>query len=235
MPTLTFELGQRPGGAGILGTTLRAYGHRLRPVMVAAGEALPPDLDDVQAIVVTDGEATLTEAAPGWLEPLQSLLRVAHGNSLPIAALGLGARVLATALGGTVAKEPLVGWNELLLTDVGRESPIYAGVPWRLGQWFDQKESILALPPGSTALASAGVGAGRRTRAFSAGVFAFAFEHRWELEQAEFAVRPTGGGPDSGEAIAASERIGRRLAESIALYLMPVDRMIAGRVKDLHY
>jgi hypothetical protein len=32
-----------------------------------------------------------------------------------------------------------------------------------------------------------------------------------------------------------SQRIGRRIAESVAQFLMPVDRVSAGRVKDLHY
>jgi hypothetical protein len=136
------------------------------------------------------------------------------------------------------------------LTFPGREDPLYKGVPWTSMACFAQAEAITKLPDGATPFAHAGApGAKPNVRAFAAGVFAFGFEHLFGLTeesfgqtlaaQSELVGRVPGGAEalrngwrDHGQA---SMRIGQRIAESIALYLMPVDRMSAGRVKDLHY
>lgn len=249
MPTLVLELSARPGASGLLGATLREYGHRFRSILPERGEALPPDLDDIDAIVVTDGPQRFASAAPAWSAPAQELLRAAHGASLPIVGLGAGARLLALALGGAVepasGADQLVGWHDLRLSPVGREDPLYKGVPWTTRQFLLGAESIRTLPAGGAAFATAG--ASRLPKAFSVGVFTFGFEHRWELdgELFERTLAERSGEFSGADATAlragwsadgeASMRLGRRIAESIALYLMPIDRVSAGRVKDLHY
>ena len=50
MATLILQLDD--SGAGLLGRILRDHGHRLRTVRLGKGDPLPPDLDDVQALVV---------------------------------------------------------------------------------------------------------------------------------------------------------------------------------------
>jgi hypothetical protein len=61
MPTLLLDHSPRVGSTGLLGQTLREYGHRINVVRVApaerAADALPGDLDDVDAIVLSDGPA----------------------------------------------------------------------------------------------------------------------------------------------------------------------------------
>src|SRR5262245_25634022 len=103
MPILILEHGDRPGSAGILGTTLREYGHALRFVMLAGGEAPPNDLDDVDGIIATDGPQTLAANAPTWTAPVMELLKEAHQREMPVIGLGFGARLIARALGGTVS------------------------------------------------------------------------------------------------------------------------------------
>jgi GMP synthase (glutamine-hydrolysing) len=249
MPTLVLELSSRPGASGLLGATLREYGHRFRSILPERGEPLPPDLDDIDAIVLTDGPQRFASSAPAWSALAQELLRAAHAASLPIVGLGAGARLLALSLGGTVeaasGPDHLVGWHDLRLSAVGREDPLYKGVPWTTRQFLLASEVIRTLPAGGVPLATAG--ASLLPKAFSVGVFTFGFEHRWELDGDLFerTLAERSGELAGADATAlrvgwsangeASMRIGRRIAESIALYLMPIDRVSAGRVKDLHY
>ncbi len=249
MPTLIFEHGPHAGGTGILGATLRTYGHSLRfvrPAGIGAGSGLPLDLDDVDAIVVGDGPQTLVAGAPDWIEGEMTLLRQAHARQMPIIAFGFGARLLAKALGGEIIAEGDFGWSDITLSATGREDPLYKGWPWTITQLQWQRESIGRLPEGAIAYASSAKPGGKPvTRAYSAGVFAFGFEHQWWLDRELLEVvvqATTQGGADGGSARggwkdfgAMSAHYGSRLAESIALYLMPVDRVNAGRVKDLHY
>ncbi len=237
MPTLLFDHGSRPGSTGLLGETLREYGHRMRVARLAGGDALPPDLDDVDAIVIGDGPQRLLANAPSWAEGEMELIRQAHARQIPMCGLGFGARVLAKALGGELASGGDAGWRDLKLSFPGREDPLYKGIPWTLPQVIHQSESIAKLPEGGTPYgATAVAGAKPATRSFAVGVFTFGFEHKWWLDQ-ELAAAEAAGEVSSGWAShgAQSMRFGKRLAESIALYLMPVDRVHAGRVKDLHY
>ncbi|MDZ4829010.1 MAG: hypothetical protein SGJ09_02275 [Phycisphaerae bacterium] len=250
MPTLVLEHGDRPGSSGILGETLREYGHKLRYVMVGAGEALPADLDDVDGIVATDGPQRLVDGAPRAVE----FIAQAHARSLPIVGLGFGARLLAKALGGEIVAGTACGWHEVKLAYSGREDPMYTGVAWSSRQLVWQAETIAKLPPGMTAFAYANKVAGSSTAkpticSSSAGVFAFGFEHRWELDGELFERQLASRAQDLSALGATADelragwreygdtsmRIGRRMAESVALFLMPVERRSAGRVKDLHY
>jgi hypothetical protein len=136
--------------------------------------------------------------------------------------------------------------REVTLSPVGREDPLYKGCPWSFAQPVLQGESIAKLPDGGTVYATAPAptaGAKPAVRSFAAGIFAFGFEHGWwfdgELLAATLRER---GVPDAAAIEAAwrrdsdrSLRAGRRIAEAIALFLMPVDKANAGRVKDLHY
>lgn len=237
MPTLLLDHASKPGSTGLLGETLRDHGHRIRVVRLAVGEALPGDLDDVDAIVLGDGAQTLLSNAPAWAEGEMGLVKEAFTRQMPICGLGFGARVLAKALGGEIVAGGDGGWRDLTLNFAGREDPLYKGIPWSMPWVIHQTESIAKLPDGSTAFGTTPVSGGKpAVRSFSAGVFAFGFEQKWWLDPAlardEASSEIAAGWSTNG---ANSMRHGRRLAESIALYLMPVDRVHAGRVKDLHY
>ena len=236
MSTLLLDHAVKPGSTGLLGETLREYGHRIRVVRLAAGEPLPNDLDEVDAIVLGDGTQTLLANAPAWAEGEMALVREAHARQIPICGLGFGARVLVKALGGELAAGGDSGWRDLKLNFPGREDPLYKGIPWTLPSAINQAESIAKPPEGGTPFGSTAVTGGKpAVRSLSVGVFTFGFEHKWWLTDAlarDEAADVASGWATHGQG---SMRHGRRLAESIALYLMPVDRVNAGRVKDLHY
>jgi len=252
MPTLVFEHTPFAGAAGILGTTLRNYGHRFRFVRPASAsglpDAMPDDLDDVDAIVATDGAQTLLTNSPSWAAAEMALLQQAHARQIPIVGLGFGARILAKALGGELSAEGDHGWQPNTLSFVGREEPIYKGIPWSTPQLFWQSESLAKLPDGavsySASVRHAHVPRAQPAtpplpkptiRAFAAGVFTFGFEHQWWLDATMFARVGAPHEVQWSDHGAVSERLGARIAENIALYLMPVDRVNAGRTKDLHY
>lgn len=204
---------------------------------LAAGDSLPSDLDEVDAILLGDGTQTLLANAPAWAEGEMALVREAQSRQIPICGLGFGARVLVKALGGELSAGGDSGWRDLKLTFPGREDPLYKGIPWTLPSAISQTESIAKLPEGGTSYGSTAVAGGKpAVRTFSVGVFSFGFEHKWWLTDA-LAREEAAGDVVAGWATqgANAMRHGRRLAESIALYLMPVDRVNAGRVKDLHY
>jgi GMP synthase (glutamine-hydrolysing) len=240
MPTLLIDHGPKPGTTGLLGETLREYGHRIRVVRVApasgTADALPADLDDVDAIVLADGPQTLLANTPTWADAEMALVKEAFARQLPVCGLGFGARVLAKSLGGGIVAAADSGWRDLKLNFAGREDPLYKGIPWTYSQVIHQPESIGKLPEGATEFGSTTALGGKPTiRSFAAGVFAFGFEHQWWLDAGLAQSLPASIASDWAERGQESMRHGRRLAESIALYLMPVDRVHTGRIKDLHY
>lgn len=228
MATLILQLDD--SGAGLLGRILRDYGHRLKAIRLAKGDPLPPDLDDVQALVVCGRHAGEVPAA------LAGLLAEAHAAQIPILGLGDGAAVLAAAIGGERGEAPKPGWRAVKLSAAGREDAVLAGVPWRSMQLACSASGVKAAPKGGKALAHFDDGS---VAAFVAGLRSYGFVHRleWGLGEAAKALREAGGGGDAelAEHLPESERLARRIFESIALFVAPLDRLNKGVAKDLHY
>lgn len=249
MPLLLIEHSRIAPGAGVVGETLREYGQRFRTVRVDLGESLPGDLDGIHGIVSCDGPQAIAGGA-GTLAAEFDLLRAAKAADLPILGIGLGARLLASALGGEIAPcgaSPDLGWHPLTLSWPAREDPIFKGWPWTPTQCFWRREFVARLPEGC---ASLGTGPNGRTAGFSAGIFQYGLDWPvdWRVADVLEAGRARAGDVSAApgldaEAIRAgtqrfgpdAERLSRRLAEQVALFLMPTDRISAGRVKDLHY
>lgn len=232
-----------------LGSVLSSYGHQLRLVRLHRGEALPGDLDDVDAIVSLGGPQSANGPEP-WIAPQMALLKSAHDRQLPIVGLCLGSQILARALGGAVG--PLegagieLGVHPVTLSPAGREDPLFTGIGWEHPQFHWHSEQVTTLPPGSRLLASSRMckvqawGLGLRTfgiqfhpEVYADTIRAWAKESPDELKQAGLA--PADLDKMITEHYATIERLSLRLFESIALFVMPVDRFNAGIVKDLHH
>lgn len=234
-------------GADRLGDTLREYGHRLDVIKVHRGDALPPDLENVDAIVCCGGVQNLGDA-PEWMEPEQELLRQANAMALPVVGICLGHQLLASALGGEIGKVEKgiqVGWEEVTLNHLGREDPLFAGIAWKSMQPHWNSYGITKLPPDARTLASS---AKNPVECWALGLRTYGFAFHPEINADTFA-KWAEEDPEGLEAAGISvedllrqtemmyptyERLTRRLFEAITLVLMPVDRRY-GVAKEIHH
>jgi GMP synthase-like glutamine amidotransferase len=108
-----------------------------------------PDFTDHDAVVVM-GAAWSTydfELVGSWVRPELEQLRAADAAGVPVLGICFGGQLLATVLGGSVARSefPEIGWTEVSSDDpdVVPEGPWFQ---WHLDRW--------TLPPGARELAS---------------------------------------------------------------------------------
>jgi len=232
-----------------LGEVLNDYGHRLRTVMLHEGDELPPDLDDIDGIVTCGGSPSANDDSLEWLAPEMDMLKQAHAMELPVVGLCLGAQILCRALGGSVGPVEggmQLGWEDVKLTDTGREDPIHSGIAWTSAQFHWNREAISDLPNGARTLASSD----RCTvETWAYGLRTYGFQHHPEIRRAtidqwiaddKYALEEAG---TTAEQLAEQteqhfehmQRLSTRLFTSIALLLMPVDRRYSGIVKELRH
>jgi len=237
--------------SGILrfGKTLRDYSHRLRVLKLHKGDSLPPDLDDVDGIVSCGGPQSATDDSLPWLAGEMELIRRAHAMDMPVVGLCLGCQIVARALGGTVermSEEPEVGWHEVGLTPVGREDPVHSGLPWRMMAAHWHGDHVSELPADARLLASS---ERCKVQAWALGLRTYGIQYHPELEHHSFDDFAADA-PEVLEHIGMPveelrrqtrhhydefERLTTRLFQSLALFVMPVDRRYKGLVKDLHH
>jgi len=86
--------------AGRIGDTLRDEGHRLRVIKLYDGEAVPPDLDDVDGVISMGGTMDVGEEDKyPWMRSELDFIRQAVDAKLPFVGVCLGAQFLAAARG----------------------------------------------------------------------------------------------------------------------------------------
>lgn len=96
------------------------------------GDALPENLDGVDAIVAGGGLVDVHEAGEHpWLAHEIELVREALGRGTPYMGLCLGAQVLTDASGGTVYRsEPHeIGWHDVALSDAAADDELFGELP----------------------------------------------------------------------------------------------------------
>lgn len=120
------------------------------------GEHLP-DLTSYDAVVVLGGEMSANDDADvAWLAPLKQQLREAVTSGTPLLGICLGHQLLATALGGSVARNPRgqtvglqpVGWTDAAGDDalVGGHTGTERGIHWN-------GDVVVEAPEGTVVLA----------------------------------------------------------------------------------
>jgi GMP synthase (glutamine-hydrolysing) len=140
---------------GLIGLWLDAAGCELDIRHPYAGEPLPADLRDHQALLVLGGSMGAGDDHP-WLAPARELIRRAAADRVPTLGICLGHQLAAMALGGTVGVNPFgrqfgvlpMGW-----TSVASGDPLFGSLPGRVIHW--NNDVVTALPDGATVLAVA--------------------------------------------------------------------------------
>jgi GMP synthase-like glutamine amidotransferase len=235
-------------GTERLGEALRDHGHQLDVVALHEGEPVPPDLDDVDAILSCGGPQRVHRDPPEWLDAEMALIRAAHERAMPVVGICLGCQIVAKALGGevTALDGPMeLGWHPVDLTPAGREDPLYAGQPWTSMQIQWHGDHVSRAPDGARVLAMSSRGVqswalGLRTYGIQYHpetvpdtLMAWAADEPDEVDKAGLTMDDLRAGSEAN--YAAYERLSRRFFQAIAQCLMPVDRRYAGVAKDLHH
>lgn len=125
-----------------------------RLVDLDAGDALP-DVGDLAGLVSLGGPmSVLDEEPPSWLDAELDLLRAAVEAEVPVLGVCLGAQLLATALGGQLARRdaPEVGFLPLARTEAAGDEPVTAGWPDGTTALFLHEDEVSTLPDGAEPL-----------------------------------------------------------------------------------
>jgi GMP synthase (glutamine-hydrolysing) len=141
----------------LLGLWLDAAGCELDVRHPYAGEPLPADLSEHDALVVLGGSmGAYDDADHPWLPATKELVRLAAAEGTPALGVCLGHQLATVALGGTVEVNPRgrqlgvlpMGW-----TDEAAGDPVLGSRPARVIHW--NNDVVTELPPGAALLASA--------------------------------------------------------------------------------
>ena len=101
-------------GPGYIAEFLGRHEVPLQLVRVDQGEAVPDGAAQFSGLVFMGGPMSVNDGLP-WLEPTLELIREAVGRDIPVLGHCLGGQLMAKALGGVVAKNPVkeIGWGEI--------------------------------------------------------------------------------------------------------------------------
>ena len=222
-----FEL-DADGAPGLLGRTLREFGQQVRQVDAHKAATMPLDLDEVHGVVVSGGGSSTGPSAGS----VEAFVKQAVAREIPVLGIGAGSRLVARALGGEVGACSERGIVSVKLNAVGREEPIFAGQRWTSDQAVWNDECVSKLPDGARPFAST---PGSKIAAWGLGPWIVGIDWHPEWDAKEIAEAAKATGPVASTSVAAIERLGRLFAERVSLILMPVDRMVSGRAKDVRH
>lgn len=123
-----------------------------RRLDVPGGDPLPDGVDGLAGLIVLGGTMSATEpAAHPWMADELRLLERAVAARIPVLGVCLGAQLLASALGGRVARRerPRVGYVPLERTSAGRQDPVARGWPDGTVALFVHEDEVRDLPAGA--------------------------------------------------------------------------------------
>jgi GMP synthase-like glutamine amidotransferase len=110
-----------------------------------------PELGAFDAVAALGSDRSVHASTDAWIAAEIAFLRRAHDARVPVLGICFGAQALAAALGGRVARSPVVeiGWYELS----GRSPTL----PLE-GEWFEWHEDALEPPPEASTLGRTSAG-----------------------------------------------------------------------------
>jgi GMP synthase-like glutamine amidotransferase len=167
---------------GRVETALNEVGASIAICRAFAGEAIPTDPGDHDAMVVLGGgQDALDDAGSPWLPEVAKLTRAYGAADKAVLGICLGAQLVARGHGGTnILGQPIeFGWHVVRPTEAGRKDPVLAalneGAPifhWHL--------DTFSLPPGSAHLATS---AQTEVQAFRIGRAVYGIQFHFEADR----------------------------------------------------
>jgi GMP synthase (glutamine-hydrolysing) len=168
---------------GTLDPLLKEAGFRIRYVNFGRDPDLRPALARYAALIVLGGPMNADQIGsyPNLATEV-AIIREALGKDMSVLGICLGAQLLAKALGGSVAANPVreVGWHDVELTQAGRDDPVLSTFADRqtVFQWH---EDGISLPEAAAVhLASSPASA---VQAFRSGEHAYGFQFHLEVDR----------------------------------------------------
>ena len=136
-------------GPGYLAEYLAARGVPFRLVCIDQGEAIPESPDGASALVFMGGPMSVNDPLP-WIQQELALIRRAAERGLPMLGHCLGSQLIARALGGVVAPNPVteIGWWPVQVVPEAASDPRLAGLPDQF-EVFHWHGETFTLPPGA--------------------------------------------------------------------------------------
>lgn len=165
---------------GTLDPLLKEAGFRIRYVNFGREPDARPSLDRYEALIILGGPMNSDEIDkfPNLATEIE-LIREAVQRGMSVLGICLGAQLLATALGGSVARNAVreIGWYSVNLCDAGHDDPVL-GEFERVSEVFQWHEDGIELPPGAVQLASS---AASDVQAFRYGDHAYGLQFHLEV------------------------------------------------------
>lgn len=136
-------------GPGYLGELLDRRGFALETVRLDRGASVPTGLDRLSGLVFLGGRADPRADWP-WMQDEMRLMRAAADADLPILAHGLGAELLAQALGGAIRPNLVeqIGWFAVERVEDAAVPGWLSMLPGRFDAFKWHRQSF-EMPPGA--------------------------------------------------------------------------------------
>jgi GMP synthase-like glutamine amidotransferase len=169
-------------GLGQVGAALEEAGAELDIRNAHLGDALPPDADGHDAIVVLGGsQNALADNEYPYIPALLALMRDFENRDRAVLGICLGSQLLARAYGAEnlIGAAPEFGWHGVSLTEEAAGDVVLRVLPreFPIFQWHDD---TFTLPPNAVRLAS---NAAATNQAFRIGRAAYGFQFHFEADR----------------------------------------------------
>jgi len=202
-PILVIEQEYSLRGLGLLGERLDASGRPYRSLRAWDEPIDGLDAREHSAIIPLGGNRHAYDAdSDAVLGSERRLLREAVEAGVPVLGVCLGGQLLASALGGGVrrAREPEIGWLEIVPTDDAPDDPIFSLLDRGVGvyQWH---QDVFEPPAGASVLARSAASPNQAFRVDGAEAWGIQFHPEttpelWELWVARHPVEVKEAGVD---------------------------------------
>ena len=136
-------------GPGYFATYLDSRDLPWRLVALDEGEAVPSRPDSFSGLAFMGGPMSVNDNLP-WIAPALELIRKAVAADVPVLGHCLGGQLMAKALGGSVARNPVkeIGWADIEVAD-NSQARTWFGPDVKRFESFHWHGETFTLPPGA--------------------------------------------------------------------------------------